>query len=240
MKLSAVKLSAISENKSVGTLPQVYGRRSSPQTSVRTAMWCGFGSNPMPTKRACIQLTFAKDYPRKTGLPNFKMLDEVTYMTPDTSTHNLFSEPPVYMPPGIQSLEQFNKLTTQQPASLASLSRNGPAGGYNTATIEKEDSEGDMIFRATVSVGDTCAECIVVLKQSFHPNWRATIDGKSAPTITVFPFYLATLVPAGTHEIVFSYEPSRLKVFLLSIEAIIIIAILRISLYRRSRESTGK
>ena len=45
------------------------------------------------------ELTFAKDYPRTTGLPNFKMLDEVTYVVPNGSQHNLFAEPPWYQNP---------------------------------------------------------------------------------------------------------------------------------------------
>lgn len=156
------------------------------------------------------ELAFAKDYPRTSGLPNFKMLDEVTYVVPDGSTHNIFTQPPLYLPPGIQSQEQFNKATTQQ---------------YNNATILSESSDSDMIFKAKVEVKDPCRECMVILKQSFHPNWRATIDGKPADTFTVFPFYLAVSVQSGppggeasTHEIVFSYEPSRLKIGLMVLE----------------------
>ncbi len=139
------------------------------------------------------ELTFAKDYPRPTGLPNFKMLDEVTYLTPNGSKHNLFAEPPVYM-------DTSNK---RQETSIV---------------IKRETNDGDMIFTTTVDVPEHCTECIVVLKQSFHPNWRATIDGELVEPFTVFPFYLAVSVPAGTHDVVFSYEPSRLKVMLLTLE----------------------
>ncbi len=151
------------------------------------------------------ELTFAKDYPRTTGLPNFKMIDEVTYVIPFGTTHNIFAQPPFYLPPGIQTQEQFNNVSMKQ---------------YNNATIVSESSESDMVYKASVEVKDPCRECIVILKQSFHPNWRATIDGKVTQTMTVFPFYLATLVPAGTHEVIFSYEPSRLKVGLLVLEMV--------------------
>ena len=57
-----------------------------------------------------------------------------------------------------------------------------------------------------------------MLKQSFHPSWQATIDGKSAETFIVFPFYIGVkLETPGTHEIVFSYEPSLFKKILLII-----------------------
>jgi len=135
------------------------------------------------------ELTFAKDFPRKTGLPNFRMLDEVTYQVPDGSTHNLFTEPPVYM-----------------------------TGTEPDVKILSESREADMIFHAKVEVGKNCTECIVVLRQSSHPNWQVTIDGKPTDHITVFPFYVAVGVSPGTHEIIFSYQPSGLKIFLLVLE----------------------
>lgn len=157
------------------------------------------------------ELTFAKDYPKTTGLPNFKMIDEVTYVVPDNSKHNLFQEPPWYQ---------------------------NPTNPTNKAKILSEVVDSDMVFKTKVEVGENCRECIVILKQSFHPNWRATIDGKPAQTFTVFPFYLATLVPAGTHEVVFSYEPSRLKVALLTLEimtlAIGLLVVIRTRLKRNS------
>ena len=149
------------------------------------------------------QLTFDKAYPKPTGLPNFKMLDEVTYITPDNKKHNIWTEPPVYLPPGVVSKEQFNTLTIQQ---------------YNNITIVgPEKNESDMVFGTTVNVGDPCVECMVILKQTYHPNWRATVDGKSVKPITVFPFYIGIPVSPGTHEIVVSYQPSTLKIVLLVI-----------------------
>jgi hypothetical protein len=146
------------------------------------------------------ELTFAKDYPKKTGLPNFKMLDEVTYQVPDGSTHNLFREPPVYLPPG-----QTNSAALQP---------------FNQPTILSQSVEGDMIFKAKIRVPKDCTECVVILKQSSHPNWRVTIDGKKVNHFNVFPVFVATLVPPGEHDLVFSYEPSRLKIILLMMSAI--------------------
>lgn len=149
------------------------------------------------------ELTFAKGYPRTWGLPNFKMIDEVTYKIPDGSVHNLFAEPPRYFPPGVSSDEQLNKMKLLQ---------------YDSVSVSSQEDDSDMIFKAKVTVGKDCAECIVVLKQSFHPNWRATIDGKPVQPFSVFPVFTAVPVSEGTHDIVFSYKPSRLKVILLVIE----------------------
>lgn len=133
-------------------------------------------------------LTFdTKSFPKNNGLPNFKMLDEVTYQVPDGSSHNLFAEIPRYATP-----------SSQPPLSVVSQSE-----------------ENDMIFRATVDVKKGCAGCLVILKQSFHPSWKATVDGKGVSPVITFPFYIGIPVSEGTHAIVVSYEPSTVKVILL-------------------------
>ncbi len=181
-------------------------------------------------KRLFPELTFDKNYPKATGLPNFKMLDEVTYIVPDGSKHNLFQEPPVYLPPDWEAANTTNKpigQTIQQFNPSTSLR----AGNV---TIEKEEVDTDMIFKANVTVGEGCNECIVILKQSFHPNWRVTIDSKGVQPLTVFPFFIAAPVTAGIHEIVFSYEPSKLKIILLDIELLAILAIILRTAVRKS------
>ena len=145
-------------------------------------------------------MTFDSDYPKTYGLPNFKMVDEVTYMTPDGKKRNVWSEPPVYLPSGIASIEQF---------------KNTPRDQYNKIKIlGPEIVDADIVFSTKVEVQKNCTECIVVLKHTYHPGWRAYIDGKRAKTMIVFPFYTAIHVPEGVHDIRFSYEPSKLKIFL--------------------------
>lgn len=145
------------------------------------------------------ELTFDKNYPKNSGLPNFRMLDEVTYKTPDGSTYNLFSSVPRYISP----------TSPIPPISLISQS-----------------SDHYMIFTATVEVPVGCTECLVILRQTFHPSWKATVDGKPADTLTIFPFYTAIkLDTPGTHEIIFSYEPSTLKIFLLLISIVSVFGI---------------
>lgn len=139
------------------------------------------------------ELTFDKGYPKNTGLPNFKMIDEANYRIPDGSLHNLFSENPSYL------------------GNLSALSN---------LTILSQSSDHDMIFRATIDVPKNCSECIVILRQTFHPSWTATIDGKKVDTLTVFPFYTAISIPEGKHEVVFSYQMSPLKQLLFFIGAL--------------------
>jgi hypothetical protein len=164
-------------------------------------------------KKLFPELTFARGYPKKDGLPNFRMVDEVTYTVPDGSQHNVFAEPPLYLPPGIQSREQLSDLTIKQYSNISLL---GP-----------ESVENDMIFKSKVEVGKDCADCIVVLKQTYHPNWVARVDGKKIVPINVFPFFVAVpIAQEGIHEIVVSYEPGRLKVFLVVIELTVLVLLI--------------
>lgn len=150
-----------------------------------------------PKKGLYPQLTFdTKHYPINSGLPNFRMLDDVTYQIPAGSTHNLFAENPKYM-------------SSVSPASLI--------------TISSQSDTEDMIFKANVTVKSGCTNCIVVLKQSFHPNWKLTMDGKPIIPIITFPFYIGIPVAGGTHTIAASYEPSGLKIFLLIVSGITVI-----------------
>ncbi len=149
------------------------------------------------------ELTFDRNYPKNTGLPNFRMLDEVTYRVPDGSTYNIFSSVPRYVSP----LHDVSTVSTLQ--------------------ITKQTDNGDMIFTAEVSVPTNCIECIIILRQSFHPSWKATIDGKPTKPFAVFPFFTAvSLNDPGTHTVVFSYEPSISKRALLFLSLVSLITLI--------------
>lgn len=172
-------------------------------------------------KKLYPELTFDADYPKPTGLPNFRMIDEANYVIPDNSRHNVFAQPPTYYPPNWEKISYDPHATPSGNLSYLPMKLIGP---------EKVDS--DMTFKTKVEVGKNCVECLVILKQSFHPNWRATIGGKPVKPITVFPFFTAIPVPEGTHDIVFSYEPSKLKVILIVIEALTLIVLIARTLAR--------
>ena len=149
------------------------------------------------------ELTFDAGYPKQTGRANFRMKNEVTYETPDTALHNLFSEAPLYLPPAAASLQQFAGMKKED---------------YVKSVVTSQSENGDMVFTARATVKENCKECIVILKQSFHPSWRATVDGKPQQTFAVFPFYTAvSLDTPGDHDIVFSYAPSAFKRLFLAV-----------------------
>lgn len=45
----------------------------------------------------------------------------------------------------------------------------------------------------------------VVLKATYDPGWRVTVDGHRATPYMVVPGFVAVTVSAGTHAVVFQY-----------------------------------
>ena len=54
---------------------------------------------------------------------------------------------------------------------------------------------------------DLRAASIVVLADSYDPDWRVTIDGQEARLLRANGMFRGVVVPAGAHRVVFSYRP---------------------------------
>ncbi len=54
---------------------------------------------------------------------------------------------------------------------------------------------------------DVTTPCLAMLKETFHPRWRATVDGVAVEPVMVAPAFIAVPVDAGAHEVVFVYTP---------------------------------
>ena len=59
--------------------------------------------------------------------------------------------------------------------------------------------------RVSVTV-ETTENVILVLGDAIYPGWKARIDGEEASLMRANMLFKAVLVPAGSHEVVFSYE----------------------------------
>ena len=74
-------------------------------------------------------------------------------------------------------------------------------------------------YKAQVEVKEVCGNCIVVLKQSYHPNWQVRLNGEKVRTFPVFPFYIGVEVEkTGKYEVLAEYKQGDLKLALLVIE----------------------
>jgi hypothetical protein len=81
-----------------------------------------------------------------------------------------------------------------------------PPPGPPGELLEAERSGED--FRARVRA-DRAAH--VVLKVTYHPGWRATVDGEPADTVQLMPSYVGVAVPPGEHVVELAYRPGRTK-----------------------------
>ncbi|MEN9594980.1 MAG: hypothetical protein RLY23_1463 [Actinomycetota bacterium] len=66
---------------------------------------------------------------------------------------------------------------------------------------------------------------VVMLKASFDPNWRATVDGKPVTAQMLAPSFVGVPVPAGQHTIEFKYQSFKWTWVLVLFGALALIAL---------------
>jgi uncharacterized membrane protein YfhO len=75
-----------------------------------------------------------------------------------------------------------------------------------------------------VSVTVQCPNAsALVLKMSYHPNWKVRVDGVATPTYMVSPSFIGMDMPLGKHEVVAEYVPTPSKVPLLTLAALVLV-----------------
>ena len=90
-----------------------------------------------------------------------------------------------------------------EEAPVASI---GPGGAARIVRYEDE--------KVAVALADS-AGGILVLSDTYYPGWRAFVDGVEHPILRANHVFRAVVVPAGAHEVVFSYEPDSFRYGLL-------------------------
>jgi hypothetical protein len=101
---------------------------------------------------------------------------------------------PILMPDGMPAEEHAAAVAERVAQSIDAIP---------IASRVLEDRAGDNQYSATV---DAVGGERLVLKASYHPYWRATVDGVPTPVLHVGPNLQAIDVPAGRHEIEFRYR----------------------------------
>ncbi|HEV2251217.1 MAG TPA: hypothetical protein VGT60_12000 [Candidatus Limnocylindria bacterium] len=108
-----------------------------------------------------------------------------------------------------------------------------PAGGCSRPAYEDE-----RIAPGRIEVAVSCPEdATLVLKTTFHPNWRVTVDGAPQVPFMVSPSYLAVGLPAGRHVVVAEYRGSSSRVPLVIFGALIAGGLV---VFRRQIERAGR
>jgi hypothetical protein len=75
-----------------------------------------------------------------------------------------------------------------------------------------QQSGGDARYRAEV---DAAGDCVALFKMTYHPKWRATVDGKPQQTVMLSPGFIGVPVPRGRHTVELRYEPGVARPLLL-------------------------
>ena len=84
------------------------------------------------------------------------------------------------------------------------------AGPFRGAVVSEE--AGSNFFAADVNVE---RESMLLLKATYHPNWRATVDGVKTETVMLMPSFVGVPLTPGDHKVRMEYRPRRLRLILL-------------------------
>lgn len=90
-------------------------------------------------------------------------------------------------------------------------------GISNLSDVKKlSESSSFQKYRAEFKVEKDCPQCIVILKQTFHPNWQVKVNGRDVSAYPVFPFYIGIPIEkVGKYHVEAVYRPNNLKVLLI-------------------------
>jgi uncharacterized membrane protein YfhO len=75
----------------------------------------------------------------------------------------------------------------------------------------------------------------LVLTDVFFPGWKCTVDGQPARIHRANFLFRAVAIPAGTHEIVFEFQPASYR-WGKSVSGVAVLAVVGISLFSRCRK----
>jgi hypothetical protein len=98
-----------------------------------------------------------------------------------------------------------------------------PAGAAGEVAVEYERPD-DGIFGGTVEAD---RRAVVMLKATYHPRWKATVDGRPVETQMIAPSFVGVAVPPGEHRVEFRYEPypDYWLLFTLGIATLVVLAV---------------
>jgi uncharacterized membrane protein YfhO len=91
-------------------------------------------------------------------------------------------------------------------------------GSLHEVSLTRQDAS------ATVDLEETG---VVLFKATYHPGWKAYIDGVRTATMTLTPGLLGIEVPAGVHHLELHYRSGWSKVILLVLGTLVALAIER-------------
>ncbi len=124
-------------------------------------------------------------------------------------------------------------LSSADPAEGRFIRYDYPAGkGASGDSATPGCPGGGKIGKERVLPGriDLRVECqapsTLVLKMTYHPNWRITVDGREVRPFMVSPSFIGLEVPAGSHHVRAEYHSGLFKIALLILSACALVGLL--------------
>jgi hypothetical protein len=102
-------------------------------------------------------------------------------------------------PPGIERLSSEQQIPAAVPQ---------PAAGV----VESEERNAE-VYKAVVNMESSG---YILFKMTYHPNWKATIDGNPGSLFMLTPGFIGAPAGPGKHQIEMRYSPGPLKTMLLA------------------------
>jgi hypothetical protein len=96
--------------------------------------------------------------------------------------------------------------------------------------IVAESIEGDA-YSAGVEVE---RDSFLMLKATYHPNWRAFVDGHRVETVMLMPSYVGVKVSPGRHHVRLEYRPGPLRA-VLQAGSVLVLVLAAVAERRRDR-----
>jgi hypothetical protein len=97
-------------------------------------------------------------------------------------------------------------------ADLAALASAPPIASSCGAVLAQSGSEDS--YRAEV---DVTGDCVGLLKLTYHPKWRARVDGRSHALVMLSPGFIGVPLTRGRHVVELRYEPGLARPLLLGL-----------------------
>jgi hypothetical protein len=105
----------------------------------------------------------------------------------------------------VHDLRAMAFIETDQPAPLAGYVTRRPVSPTESVTITRYEPQHVELTAVLDHPG------IVILADGFYPGWRLTIDGAAAPIYRTNHAMRGAAVAAGTHRLVYTYEPASVR-----------------------------
>lgn len=97
----------------------------------------------------------------------------------------------------------------------------GPAPEGGIAGTIEEPAVGPGRYACRV---DALAGTDLILKVTYHPFWRCTVDGEPAEIARIFPGFMAVRLAPGVHRVRFTYRPPLWKKALFGLALVTVLA----------------